>query len=582
MNGARMLLTAMNDIDDRFILDVPGVGGVAVIRPPARRRLLSVLLPAAALAVMLMLAAVLILKLTDDTSPASPGEERPPMEDESPPVEDPVMVIQNGILLSYTGTDKVFTVPEEVTGIGKHAFSNANVELLYLTPGVSYIEDGALDGIKSVELTEGSAYYFLMDSVLISVGENKPVFVPAAALTTTYYFPEGTTVIKPMGEQLKSYTLVILPDSVKEIRPSAFEGCTNLRYIALNEGLETIGRYAFGDCKQLKMITIPKNVTRIEQYTFRGCSSLEQVIFAGDRINYIGRWAFQWCSSLDRLDIPFVGAVVEKDAFEYAGCEYLGPGKWIGDGYYNGTVLVKADTGVSGCFTVLEGTEILGDFAFRGARFDQILLPDSVKQIGADCFRDCDSLLEIHLPASVSSIAETAFAGCDLLTSIEMEEGNTNGFFSRDGVLYLESTLLAYPAGKGDTQFTVDAEISALASHAFYGQRCLRELVIASPVVSLKGSCFGSCQALERVTFLGKEIRFSDGETGEDIFANSKFLRDVRFLGALSAPTPGNLLSSATSLTDVYFVGTQQQWEAFGCQLKETVTVHYNFEEEET
>ena len=227
-----------------------------------------------------------------------------------------------------------------------------------------------------------------------------------------------------------------------------------------------------------------------------------------------------------------------------------------------------------------EGTKILEEGAFQNARFDQILLPDTVERIRDNCFRDCDKLLEIRLPASVGWVAETAFVGCNLLERIDMEDGNPYGFFSRDGVLYHKNTLIAYPSGKKDTRVTISEEITALASHAFYGQRYLKELVMEAPTVTLKGSCLGDCLVLERITFAGGDIGFSAEDAGDTVFAKSSFLREVRILGIPSAPMPSALLSSAKSLTDVYFAGTKQQWETLGCDLKETVILHDNYREE--
>ena len=52
-------------------------------------------------------------------------------------------------------------------------------------------------------------------------------------------------------------SVVVLPDSVHEIRTYAFYGCRSLREVVLSNTLRTIGTFAFKGCHQLKCISIP-------------------------------------------------------------------------------------------------------------------------------------------------------------------------------------------------------------------------------------------------------------------------------------------------------------------------------------
>ena len=75
-----------------------------------------------------------------------------------------------------------------------------------------------------------------------------------------------------------------------------------------------------------------------------------------------------------------------------------------------------------------DGVSKLGDNAFNGCGFTSIILPETVKTIGAYTFGNCTSLTEITLPNSVTSIARKAFYGCTGLTSITIPESvNTIG-----------------------------------------------------------------------------------------------------------------------------------------------------------
>lgn len=75
-----------------------------------------------------------------------------------------------------------------------------------------------------------------------------------------------------------------------------------------------------------------------------------------------------------------------------------------------------------------DGVSTLGDNAFNGCGFTSIVLPKTVRTIGAYTFARCASLTEITLPNSVTSIAKNAFFNCTGLTSITIPESvNTIG-----------------------------------------------------------------------------------------------------------------------------------------------------------
>lgn len=66
----------------------------------------------------------------------------------------------------------------------------------------------------------------------------------------------------------------------------------------------------------------------------------------------------------------------------------------------------------------------IGDYAFNGCvSLVSINIPDSVTSIGDDAFSECTSLTSINIPNSVTSIGEYAFNGCTNLT-IYCEQGS--------------------------------------------------------------------------------------------------------------------------------------------------------------
>ena len=101
-------------------------------------------------------------------------------------------------------SEKMFSVPQGVETIGKHAFQNArNLQRIDLPDTVMRIEDSAFDDCKN--LTE-----------------------------------------------------ISLPASLQTIGAWAFHGCDKLKRIVLPQSVSQIGTYAFGSCESLVEITVSK------------------------------------------------------------------------------------------------------------------------------------------------------------------------------------------------------------------------------------------------------------------------------------------------------------------------------------
>lgn len=92
---------------------------------------------------------------------------------------------------------------------------------------------------------------------------------------------KNTLIIADRGKTLNDVrqyiTDVVIPDSVTDIRPSAFRKCSNIKSITIPDSVTFIGWSAFEYCESLKEITIPNSVTYIGEYAFCGCSSLKSI-----------------------------------------------------------------------------------------------------------------------------------------------------------------------------------------------------------------------------------------------------------------------------------------------------------------
>ena len=110
-------------------------------------------------------------------------------------------------------------------------------------------------------------------------------------------------------------TSAILPDTVKTIGESAFEGNYDMTAIRLPDSLTTIGESSFAHCRGLESIEIPEGVTEIGHNSFFCCYSLKTLKLPSST-PFIGQHAFSDCTSLQTVAIPYGVTSIGDGAFK--------------------------------------------------------------------------------------------------------------------------------------------------------------------------------------------------------------------------------------------------------------------------
>ena len=132
----------------------------------------------------------------------------------------------------------------------------------------------------------------------------------------TVVVPEGVVEISWEAFCGSSVEKVVLPQSLKLIRSSAFKNCTQLKEIVLPSGLEMLYQMAFMDCKKLESIEIPPMIDEIPKQCFQGCSSLKKVVLP-QCLNTIHVDAFNGCRVLEEIiTSPDSSFYIDSGAFE--------------------------------------------------------------------------------------------------------------------------------------------------------------------------------------------------------------------------------------------------------------------------
>ena len=159
---------------------------------------------------------------------------------------------------------------------------------------------------------------------------------------------------------------VIIPASVKSIKPTAFRECTNLEEVTFSDGLEIIGAAAFYYCQSLKTVILPNTVKTIGTTAFGSCSSLEKVVLsAGVKIEILGGKVR-----------PF-------------------------DGVFNGCSSLKSVGPLnSGCNIEYGWENSIPFCAFYGSEVSEVIISDTIKDIHSLAFRHCGKRMNAILPSS--------------------------------------------------------------------------------------------------------------------------------------------------------------------------------------
>lgn len=387
--------------------------------------------------------------------------------------------------------------------------------------------DTSMSITASAEVYEALNYDAYDDHVEITgfAEETADLVIPAEinGLPVTkigYYAFEGC-------ENLQS---VSIPDSVTHIDTSAFQNCTKLAEVTLGSGLTEISASAFAGCVSLVNIVIPDSVTSLGlRSVFNGCTSLQSVTLS-NQLTKVPEQTFADCTSLTAVTIPASCAIVEKTAFK--DCTSLAE-LIIEDGVAQISVDGSSNSGAFENCTALTSVVIpdsvttIGDYAFRGCvKLADVTIGENVNSIGAHAFRECKSLKSITMPDSVKTMGSYAFADCLKLSDI-----------------------------------TFSANLAALPERAFSGCTGLTSVTVPGNCVSIGGGAFEDCTNLKEVILeegVGELVRMDGWYVGT--FAGCTALETIQ-IPASMYEIDEYTFKDCAALTDVYFTGTQSEWE---------------------
>lgn len=288
--------------------------------------------------------------------------------------------------------------------------------------------------------------------------------------------------------------------------------------VILSEGLTSITDFAFYGAS-IENVTIPSTVTNIGQFAFFACGYLQKIdIPAG--VAKIGMQAFGSCANLQTVSIP--ASVTELNDTAFTACLSLkrfnvdaNNPNYCSDA--SGALLDKAQTKL-------------------------IQLPSGI--VGSYTILD-----------TVTAIDSSAIYYCDNLTALHVSEDNPT-YTSVNGILYnKEKTTLLKAPGALSGACTIPNGVTSIAAQAFNGCSKMTAVTIPDSVTTLDFLAFGGCDSLTSVVL-------PEGVTS---IPDSGFV-ECENLQSLTIPTSVTSIgysafAMSPKLTDIYYLGTQSQWE---------------------
>lgn len=350
------------------------------------------------------------------------------------------------------------TLPKNLIKIGANCFENCtSLESITLPESVISLEQFCFEGCTSLKI--------INTKNIIDYGTY--VFQGCTSLETVLINENITEIPAGLFEN-SGISTVSLPEKLQKIEANAFFG-TKIKTLAIPEKVTSLGNGAFENCVLLTEISIPKKITELSDYLFRGCSALEKVTLHDD-ITKIGSEVFKNCSSLKNFTFPdnikyagyyaFSGTGITEIAipdslstetyvnsatssntwkpFGGSNIETVHFGKnrtEIPDYFFaDATKLKNVDLSnikkfgiysLANCLSITDfeipyWMEKIPDGLLSGTGIGYVVFPKTVKEIGADAYKNCENLSYIEFSSSVTDIGNCAFYGCTALDAVDI------------------------------------------------------------------------------------------------------------------------------------------------------------------
>jgi len=294
----------------------------------------------------------------------------------------------------------------------------------------------------AVHATRGPASATLTATVMTPAGEVKvaSTVVEVRPSSTDDYVISDGVLTKYTGEA----TDIAIPDGVTVIGRNAFDK-TYVEHVWVPASVQVLGSSAFGG-SELRTITFqdddehPSQLKRIEGRVFS--YTRVEALALPRSVEQLAQIAFDDMGLLRSLHVGPKVEMGSLSAHYYRfGClshvevDADNPNYETVDGVlytkdHTHLVLFPRRMDNGGSYAVLEGTQVIDDYALSDTHFSSITLPSTLLSIGKWGMAGNEFLTSIDLPDGLTTIGDQAFVGCTKLNNIVIPDSLqvANGF----------------------------------------------------------------------------------------------------------------------------------------------------------
>lgn len=418
----------------------------------------------------------------------------------------------------FADIDSLFNAKLDMMWAPSHYWNlyvgNRHMTDMVVPEGVTYIDWGAFDccnSLKSVTLpttiedVETFAFYDCpyLETIIIpdvAVDINERAFaqtkfyknqnnwsngilyagnhvLSAVKATGKVTLKDGTVSVGTGAFSGATVTEVIFPDSVKAIN-NCLAANSSIESVTIGSGVEIIPFGSFANCEKLSSVTFSEGLKRIEKRAFASCVALTSAELP-ETLEYLDSGAFYNCTALANLQLP--ASLGEYDLSNFKNTPYINLTFSESNPYYSSedgivynkdkTAILYVPTSANGIFTI----------------------PDTVKSIGENAFKDCVNITGIVFGSGLETIGENVFAGCTGLKTLTVNNNvNTIGANAFSGCTGIETLV-------------IENNVEAIGDYAFKGCVGLKDVTIGDGVATLGNYAFEGCTGITKLT-LGKGI----------------------------------------------------------------------------
>lgn len=306
---------------------------------------------------------------------------------------------------------KQITIPENVQSIDAQAFAGCvNLTDIYIPATVTGIAEDAFLNCDNVTIHADEGSVAAQFSQKLAEQKNRDPLVTAAPVQTPTAVSRPDTqattepvstatpapVATPVPGNVLGSTIIVGNHALVMVHPG--EEKVQQGYTEPEAGQETgeeqditaetengkIPEWMYYRNQSVSAVTIPEGTTEIGRFAFSR-SSLRTVTIP-EGVTTIDYAAFYHCDNLDNVILPDTVNTVGAKAFTHTG--------WMDDFEENS----MDDFLISGDILV----------AYKG-NLPEVVIPDGVRVIAEEAFRNHTELKKVHLPASVTDIGNDAF-----------------------------------------------------------------------------------------------------------------------------------------------------------------------------